>query len=400
VFKLNGAPTAANFSNGVLQSTVTLQSGTNTFSISATNQCGNANLNRSIIFQNCVAPVINNTTTPASGTYTQNTSLNVSAVIQNYTQSTNVTVKVNGNVVTAYSNINGIITGTLPLQNGTTTVEITATNACGTDSDVYSITRCKPTSITLINPSTRNTTVTSPNQVIQFNLFNADNQTVVNITQNGSPNNNFSLNGQLVVGNVQLVPGVNTFQVSVSNACNQLTETITINYTTSNPTGPVDSSPNNTTPNRGGGNDTEPTNPRTPNNQNNNGGGNNSGQRANGGLGSGTATQNKEDGKTNNGGKAPTNSGTVASPPKNPNPTPNPTVTPAPTKPKTEVKATPQPAATPTPTKPKVETKITTSPPKEIKKDETKDPKKEGSGEGTNPKPKVETKPQIKGGGR
>ncbi len=380
VFKLNGAPTAANFSNGVLQATVTLQAGTNTFSIAATNQCGNANLNSTIIYQSCVAPIINNTTSPASGNVTQNISLNVSAVIQNYTPSTNVTVKVNGNVVTAYSNVNGIITGTLPLQNGTTTVEITATNSCGTDSDVYSITRCKPTSISLINPSARNTTVTSPNQVIQFNLFNADNQTVVNITQNGTPNNNFSLNGQLVAGNVTLIPGVNTFQVNVSNACNQLSETITINYTTSGTTNP--GTPNTPDPNRGGGNDSNPTSPSTPNNQNNGGGGNNPGQRANGGFGNGSATQNKEDGKTNSGGKTPTNSGTVSTPPKNPNPTPNPTI------------------VKPTTTKVNTDSKVTTPTVKDPKKVESKPTEKEGSKGVETPKPKTEIKPQIKGGGR
>lgn len=380
VFKLNGAPTAANFSNGVLQATVTLQAGTNTFSIAATNQCGNANLNSTIIYQSCVAPIINNTTSPASGNVTQNISLNVSAVIQNYTPSTNVTVKVNGNVVTAYSNVNGIITGTLPLQNGTTTVEITATNSCGTDSDVYSITRCKPTSISLINPSARNTTVTSPNQVIQFNLFNADNQTVVNITQNGTPNNNFSLNGQLVSGNVTLIPGVNTFQVNVTNSCNQLSETITINYTTSGTTNP--GTPNTPDPNRGGGNDSNPTSPSTPNNQNNGGGGNNPGQRANGGFGNGSATQNKEDGKTNSGGKTPTNSGTVSTPPKNPNPTPNPTI------------------VKPTTTKVNTDSKVTTPTVKDPKKVESKPTEKEGSKGVETPKPKTEIKPQVKGGGR
>jgi len=402
VFKLNGAPTAANFSNGVLQATVTLQSGTNTFSISATNQCGNASLDRTLIYQNCNEPVINNTTSPASGTYTQNTSLTVSAVIQNYTPETNVTVKVNGNVVTAYSNVNGIITGTLPLQNGTTTVEITATNSCGTDSDLYSITRCKPTTLSLINPSARNTTVTSPNQVIQFNLFNVDNQTVVNVTQNGTPNNNFSMNGQLVVGNVQLVPGLNTFQVNTSNACNQLSESLTINYVTSGNTSP--STP--TTPNRGGGNDSTPTNPTsptsptTPSNQNN-GGGTNQGQRGNNSIGNGSVNTNKEDGKVNSGGKTPTTSGTVVTPPRNTTTTPNTTVTPAPTKPKTEVK-TSTPTTTPiqTTSKPKVDTKVNTADPKETKKEEGKETKKEGSGQEISPKPKVETKPQVKGGGR
>jgi hypothetical protein len=249
-FTLNNAPvTDYTYQSGNIQTTLNLQNGANTIRITATNACGTATRDTVINFGSCDAPEINNTTSPASGSVTQNTSLNVSAVIQNYTQETNITVKVNGNAVTNYSNINGIISGTLPLQNGTTTVEITATNACGTDSDVYSITRCKPTSITLIDPSTRNTTVTSPNHVIQFNLFNADNQTVVNISQNGTPNNNFSLNGQLVAGNIQLVPGVNTFQLTVSNTCNTLNETIIINYVAETPTNDGNTSPGSPTNN-------------------------------------------------------------------------------------------------------------------------------------------------------
>jgi hypothetical protein len=46
----------------------------------------------------------------------------------------------------------------------------------------------------------------------------------------------------------------------------------------------------------------------------------------------------------------------------------------------------------PTPTQPKVDTKVNTTDPK--------DTKKEGSGQESSPKPKVEIKPQIKGGGR
>lgn len=376
VFKLNGAPTAANFSNGVLQATVTLRAGTNTFSITATNQCGNANLNSTIIYQSCVAPVINNTTSPASGSVTQNTSLNVSAVIQNYTPETNVTVKVNGNVVTAYSNVNGIITGILPLQNGTTSVELTATNSCGTDSDVYSITRCKPTTFSLINPSARNTTVTSPNQVIQFNIFNIDPQTTINITQNGTPNNNFSLNGQTIVGNVTLVPGLNTFNLSVSNTCNQLSETITINYITStSPNTPSNSSPNSPPRNN---NDGEPD----PSNENNKGGGNNNGDQRVNGSGKVTITPNKEDGNTNNGGKIPTNSETIITSPKNQTSTPTSTVT--------------KPAAT----KVNTDSKVTTPTVKDTKKVESKPTEKDGSKGVESPKPKVEIKTQIKGGGR
>ncbi len=404
-FTLNNNPvTDYSYQNGVIQTTLTLQNGANTIRVTATNACGTATRDTVINFGTCDAPVINNTTTPPSGSTTQNTSLNVSAVIQNYTQQTSVLVKVNGNTVTAYSNINGTITGILPLQNGTTTIEITATNACGTDSDVYTVTKCKPTSISLINPSSRNTTVNSPNLVIQFNLFNADNQTNVNITQNGSPNNNFTMNGQLVAGNVQLIPGINTFQINVSNACNQLTETIIVNYLTDNSTNP--SPPFDLNPNRVGGNDTVPSTPPTPtvpSNQNNGGGGNNPGQQPNRGMGSSTIIQNKEGGKINGSGKTPTNTGTVVSPPSKTSTSPNTTSTPVTTKPKTEIKpASPSPTTTPTQTtpKPKVETKVIPTDPKETKKEEGKENKKEGVGQESSPKPKVETKPQIKGGGR
>jgi hypothetical protein len=375
---------AANFSNGLLQATVTLQPGNNTFTVSAINECGNANLSTTLIYQNCIAPVINNTTSPASGSTTSNTSLSVSAVIQNYTPETVVQVKVNGNAVSAYSNNNGIITGNLPLQNGMTTLEISATNACGTDTDVYTITRCKPSTFSLINPAARNSTVSTPNQVIQFNLFNVDAQTAINISQNGTPNNNFSLNGQTVVGNVTLVPGVNTFTISVVNACNQLSETITINYITStSPNTPSNTSPNspsNTSPNSPPSNNNrgEPN----PSNENNNGGGtNNGGQRVNNG-GKVNATPSKDDGKINNGGKTPSNSGTVTTPPKNPTSTPTPTVT--------------KPAAT----KVNTDTKVTTPTVKDPKKVEAKPTEKEGTKGVETPKPKTEIKPQIKGGGR
>jgi large repetitive protein len=303
VVRLNGNSVASNFNNGQLTANLTLANGGNTISITANNTCGVNTQTATVDFNNCVAPTITINTTPASGAYTTQSSVNLNATIGNYTPNVNVIVRVNGQNVTAFNNNNGAISGSLNLGFGTTNVEIIANSPCGSNQANYTITRCKPASISWVRPTSNNVTVTEANQVFQFNLFNVDNPQWLNIQLNNAPFTNYQKQGDLVSGMITLNPGINTVRVNINSPCNQLTETLTINYVVSN---------------TGGSNGSGDTQQGTPSGNprptvrpgNSGGGGNNPGR---------TNTQQPEQNKTNNPAPAPTR---PAPTPTRPAPTP------------------------------------------------------------------------------
>jgi hypothetical protein len=256
VLTLNGNPISnLNFSNGQVNANVTLNPGVNTFSLSATNACGNDNATLAITFDNCVAPIVNFTTDPSTGSVTSATSLLFSAEIINYSPSTVIVVKANGNVVNSYNNNNGIISKNVNLPIGTVSIEITATNNCGTDTKTYTITRCDRATITIQNPILEASTTTNSSESIIFNITNAS-SSEISITQNGNVLSGFGLIGTLYQGQVNLINGLNTFNLSVNTSCSQVTKTITIDYVApTNPINNTDGGTNNNSNGSGGSND-------------------------------------------------------------------------------------------------------------------------------------------------
>ncbi len=219
-----------NYSNGQLSASITLVAGQNTLVLSSSNECGNSS---KTIVVNYAAPcnplAINFLNSIPSGGSTNAASLALSAQIQNYTANTTVTVKVNGNTTSNYTNINGLISGQINLPNGTLNIEISATNNCGTATQTYSISRCKDATITLNTPSALVSTTASSSQLVKFNVANvsAPNQIVLKL--NGQAISGISLNGNEVSANLNLAQGTNVVEITVNNGCNTVSQVITIN---------------------------------------------------------------------------------------------------------------------------------------------------------------------------
>jgi hypothetical protein len=341
-FTYNGQNVPFTFENGVIIANVTLNPGANTFYITASNNCGTDTETTTVTFANCTLPEITINGSIANGGSSTASSVMINASVIGYDGSTTVQVTKNGNVVNGLSWATGSISQNLNLSDGLNTITISATNACGTDTETYSVTKCKAPTISLVSPASTVTNVSLAAYVLTFNVQNVTNVNELNLTQNGISLPGITLVGSIATLPVMLQAGANNFNLSVNTACGSTQTSFTINYT-------ANVAPPTNDPNTNDGGVEKPTN--SP--QNNN--------------------QPKPVTNTNKGG-----GGTA---PNTPPPTPSPNKTPTPAK---EVKpaVTPAPAPNNTPT-----------PAKEVKPAVTPAPAPNNT-----PTPAKETKP-VEGGG-
>jgi len=343
-FTYNGQNVPFTFENGVIIANVTLNPGANTFYITASNNCGTDTETTTVTFANCILPEITMNGSIANGGSSTASSVMINASVIGYDGSTTVQVTKNGNVVNGLSWATGSISQNVNLSDGLNTITITATNACGTDTETYTVTKCKAPTISLVSPASTVTNVSLAAYVLTFNVQNVTNVNELNLTQNGMSLPGITLVGSIATLPVMLQAGANNFNLSVNTGCGSTQTSFTINYTAN-----VAPPTNNTNDNNGGVE--KPTNSPQ----------NNQPKPA--------STPNK-----GGGGSAPNNTPTPAKevkPAVTPTPAPNNTPTPA-----KEVK----PAVTPTPAP-------TNTPAKEVK-----------PATNTNPTPAKETKP-VEGGG-
>jgi len=186
-------------------------------------------------------------------------------------------------VVNGLSWATGSISQNVNLADGLNTIIITASNACGTDSQTYSITKCKAPTISLISPASTVTNVSLAAYVLTFNVQNVTNVNELDLTQNGMSLPGITLAGSIATLPVMLQAGANNFNLSVNTGCGSTQTSFTINYSanvapptndpnTNDDNGgverPTNSPQNNqpkpaSTPNKGGGGST-PNNTPTP----------------------------------------------------------------------------------------------------------------------------------------
>jgi hypothetical protein len=282
-FTYNGQNTPFNFVNGVLTANVTLTPGaTNVFYLTATNNCGTDSETSTVNFINCIMPDVTINGSIANGSSTTSSSVMINASIAGYDANTSVQVTKNGNIVNGLSWTTGSISQNVNLADGLNTFVITATNACGTDTETYTVTQCKSPTVSLMSPSSTVSTASLSAYVLTFNVQNVSNSNELTLTQNGVILSGLTLAGNIATLPVLLQSGANNFNLAVNTACGAAQSSFTINYT-ANITPP----PNNTNDNGGGH---APSNVPTNNNQQAPANNTNKGCKAGPGPGSGSIT--------------------------------------------------------------------------------------------------------------
>ena len=216
-----------NFNQGVLKFNVTLINGINQITIEVSNDCGNESLTFTLDLEDCNPPsIVFNT--PINGTIIQNSSINISAQIQNISGAQDLSYQMNGNVISgiSYNATNGLISGNISLSPGDNYFTISASNDCGADVETVHVLfdECKIPNINIISS---NNEVTNDNYTFQASIGNMPTQNGITLTLNGQ-NVNFSYNNGMVTSHVTLQPGQNQFLILAVRPCGRDNENLSL----------------------------------------------------------------------------------------------------------------------------------------------------------------------------
>ena len=224
------------FNNGILKSQINLVDGNNSIVLNVKNPCGEDTELIIIEYLPCDIPeiVLDNSSIPSVIT---SSNVSINAAIFNDQPSTTITINVNGNTLPASNHqiMNGTLTGSIPLILGQNTISIYAVNPCGSDSESFSILRCKNPSVNWINPALVNTVVTNESFNLEAMANNALDAANIQFSFNGSPQGfDFDISNEKLTKTVILVPGDNVFAIRIQNACGAANSSITVIYDTLN----------------------------------------------------------------------------------------------------------------------------------------------------------------------
>ena len=226
-----------------ISANLVLTPGLNTFQVRYSNACGTAQINSSINFQNCLAPIIT-VTSPVINTTLNNAALRLRATISHISNRNNIKIILNGLEQNAFTfNQSGQLELSTQLLSGINTITITAANDCGSDIQTftYNFNDCQAPIISLqgnLNNSSANNpiVVSSPNFTVSATLQYMPSQNGLSVTNNGAPvafdftNGNFnSINGSLNA-TINLQPGLNQIVINAVRSCGQAAQTIFVRY--------------------------------------------------------------------------------------------------------------------------------------------------------------------------
>jgi large repetitive protein len=232
----NGSPVAFTFSNGnfnnvqaTLTSVLNLQPGLNQIVINAVRSCGQVAKIIFVRYDNCIAPQITLVQPTASGTTTNNQTLNLMANISNIASNQALQVRLNGANV-PFNWMNNQISSSINLVQGNNTIVIQATNTCGTDSETLLINyaQCQAPQITTTAAIPNGASTSNANFVYNALLTNTfANQ--IQFTVNGQ-SQNYSFNSNQLSATIALQPGLNTVQLVATNTCGSDIENWSVIY--------------------------------------------------------------------------------------------------------------------------------------------------------------------------
>ncbi len=219
----------------MFEASVPLNAGLNTIQITAINDCGSATETISVNYSPCSAPDVQLIFPASSGGSTSSASQLVQAVVFNVNNINEIRTYVNGTQQNGgtYSSANGLYQNTVNLNLGVNSVQVVATNSCGSDVETVTITyrQCEAPMITFMSPNTSTTATTATNINISAMVSNVTNATQIQLTVNGvidATGASYASGTNTYQNNVNLTVGNNVINISATNSCGTVMRQINV----------------------------------------------------------------------------------------------------------------------------------------------------------------------------
>ncbi|MEN8957715.1 MAG: Ig-like domain-containing protein [Flavobacteriales bacterium] len=228
---LNGTVITPNFNkkNEVISGKVTLREGSNSLSITVTNDCGTQTKVVNFVYEKpCLLPVVS-ITAPRTNQNVTTSSITLTGAVTNITSANNVQVRVNGVLMNANFN-NGSFSTLVNLRLGANNIQVIGTNVCGTDTENVAITYNCPAPIVAINTPVNGSNLSVGNTTITGTVSNITVKTQMNVSVNGaSVPFTFNMSTRTFNASANLATGQNVITVSANTPCGNGSRTSTVN---------------------------------------------------------------------------------------------------------------------------------------------------------------------------
>jgi hypothetical protein len=238
VYSLNGIRSNSftyNSTSGSFTANATLRNGRNTITVTAENNCGSVTKTINVIFTDCEDPFIEFSIGNGSTLSTDQEVTTISAYVRDVSTESAIGLRVNGvNTPFGFEGATGLLQSSLALSPGQNTIQITAGNRCGTDTEMITIvyTPCTDPVVSIIAPATNNTTTNRGSILVRATVTSISAADEIQMYVNGVAigGGTYANSAHVFSQTAPLNAGLNTIQLVATNECGTDTKTITINY--------------------------------------------------------------------------------------------------------------------------------------------------------------------------
>lgn len=218
------------FTNSLASFPVNLIEGANIITVTGTNTAGTASETQTILYRKPVTvqpPVVSFIDPNVNPATSFNATYLVKARVRFVTAANQIVLKINGQASTNFTYVasSEMMEFTTGLVNGSNVIEITATNAAGSDSKTTLINYRAPNPtlppvVTITYPAANPQTVNVASSNVTATVLNVDNQQQIQVLVNGASVSGFtySTSTKVLEMNTPLILGTNTVKITATNS--------------------------------------------------------------------------------------------------------------------------------------------------------------------------------------